>query len=104
MIRPLLVEVLTEELPPKALARLMEAFARNTYDGLKKKGFVTGKSVVRPFATPRRLAVLVSEVLPKQLDRVVERRGPAVSMGLDPAGNPTPALLGFARSCGVEAS
>ncbi|OGI42765.1 MAG: glycine--tRNA ligase subunit beta [Candidatus Muproteobacteria bacterium RBG_16_65_31] len=104
MIRPLLVEVLTEELPPKALARLMEAFARNTYDGLKEKGFVTGKSVVKPFATPRRLAVLVSEVLPKQLDRVVERRGPAVSMGLDPAGNPTQALLGFARSCGVEAS
>lgn len=98
----LLVELLTEELPPKALSRLMEAFSRGIFEGLKEKNFLAGAAESRPYATPRRLAVVISDVLDKQPDRVVERKGPAVTTGLDAAGNPTPALLGFAKSCGVD--
>jgi glycyl-tRNA synthetase beta chain len=98
----LLVELLTEELPPKALARLMEAFSRGVFEGLKEKNFLAGTAESRPYATPRRLAVVISDVLDKQPDRVVERKGPAVTTALDAAGNPTPALLGFAKSCGVD--
>ena len=102
MTSPLLVELLTEELPPRALARLMEAFSRGIFEGLKEKNFLAGAAESRPYATPRRLAVVISDVLDKQPDRVVERKGPAVTTGLDAAGNPTPALLGFAKSCGVD--
>ncbi|MCR4346063.1 MAG: glycine--tRNA ligase subunit beta [Sulfuricaulis sp.] len=102
MTAPLLVELLTEELPPKALARLMEAFSRNLFDGLKEKNFLETSAVAKPFATPRRLAVVISHVLEKQADRKVERKGPAVASALDATGRPTPALIGFAKSCGVE--
>ena len=102
MTAPLLVELLTEELPPKALARLMEAFSRNLFDGLKEKNFLEGAAAAKPFATPRRLAVVISHVIEKQADRKVERKGPAVASALDAAGRPTPALIGFAKSCGVE--
>jgi glycyl-tRNA synthetase beta chain len=102
MTAPLLVELLTEELPPKALSRLMEAFSKNIFEGLKEKNFLAGAAESRPYATPRRLAVVISDVLDKQPDRVVERKGPALTTALDAAGNPTPALLGFAKSCGVD--
>ena len=97
----LLIEVLTEELPPKALFRLMEAFSKNIFDGLNEKNLLAAGAEPRPYATPRRLAVLVTQVLDKQPERVVERKGPAVTAGLDASGKPTPALLGFAKSCGV---
>jgi len=102
MADALLIEILTEELPPKSLARLSEAFSSHVYHGLKEQEFLSAHSDPQPFATPRRLAVLVPDVLAKQADRVVERRGPSVSAGLDAAGKPTPALMGFARSCGVK--
>jgi len=99
----LLIELLTEELPPKALPRLMETFRHGIFEGLKARHFVSAEAEPpRPFATPRRLAVWVSDVLDRQPDRVIERKGPAVSAGFDAAGKPTPALAGFARSCGVE--
>ena len=98
----LLVELLTEELPPKALARLMEAFSHGLYEGLKEKNFLLPKAEATPFATPRRLAVRISQVLAKQADRLVERKGPALATALDANGQPTPALLGFAKSCGVD--
>ena len=104
MRNDLLIELLTEELPPKALPRLMEAFSRGIYEGLKEKNFLAADADPRPFATPRRLAVLVSHVLDKQADRVVERKGPTVAAGFDANGKPTPALAGFARSCGVDAA
>jgi glycyl-tRNA synthetase beta chain len=94
--------VLTEELPPKALSRLIEAFRKNIVDGLIEKNLLAPGAEPRPYATPRRLAVLVTKVLDKQLERVVERKGPAVAAGLDASGQPTPALLGFAKSCGVS--
>ncbi|MBI5783582.1 MAG: glycine--tRNA ligase subunit beta, partial [Gammaproteobacteria bacterium] len=102
MTAPLLVELLTEELPPKALGRLMEAFSRHIFDGLKEKNFLEAGAAPKPFATPRRLAVVISQVLEKQADRMVERKGPAVATALDAAGRPTPALIGFAKSCGVD--
>jgi len=98
----LLIELLTEELPPKSLKRLSEAFAQAVYDGLKEKYFLSERSQAQAFATPRRLAVRVTDVVAKQPDRVVERKGPAVAAGFDAAGQPTRALAGFARSCGAE--
>jgi glycyl-tRNA synthetase beta chain len=97
----LLVEILTEELPPRALKRLSIAFAVAITDYLKDKDFIDHNDF-EEFSTPRRLAVIVPRVLDKQLDRKVERKGPAVASALDATGRPTPALIGFAKSCGVE--
>ncbi len=102
MTDSLLIEILTEELPPKSLARLSRAFSRNVLNGLKEQGLLTAPSELQPYATPRRLAVLISDVLAKQPDRIMERKGPSVSASFDDVGKPTPALLGFARSCGVK--
>jgi glycyl-tRNA synthetase beta chain len=101
MAETLLIELLAEELPPKSLARLSEAFSAAVLDGLKEQGFTNAGSASRSFATPRRLAVLIPKVLAKQPDRLLERKGPAVNAGYDAEGKPTPALLGFAKSCGV---
>ncbi len=100
----LLIEILTEELPPKALYRLMEAFSHGLFEGLKEKGFLLPEAEPKPYATPRRLAVVISAVIGKQADRLVERKGPAVASAFDTAGKPTPALTGFAKSCGVDVS
>ena len=98
----LLIELRTEELPPKSLERLSLVFASGVYDSLKEQGFLVAGSVQQVFATPRRLAVLISQVLPKQPDRMVERKGPAVASAIGADGKPAPALLGFAKSCGVD--
>ena len=98
----LLIELRTEELPPKSLERLALAFATGVYDGLKEQGFLGADSNKQIFATPRRLAVLISEVLPKQADRMGERKGPAVNSAVGTDGKPSAALLGFAKSCGVD--
>ncbi len=98
----LLVELLTEELPPRSLQRLAEAFAAGVMEGLGQNAVLTPDSTHQVFATPRRLAVVVTGVLERQPDRMVERRGPPVGAGYDKSGKPTPALSGFAKSCGVE--
>lgn len=98
----LLIELLTEELPPKSLKRLSDALAAGIADGLKEKHFSSERSKVEAFATPRRLAVRVGAVVAKQEDRIVERKGPSIQAGLGPDGQPTQALLGFARSCGAD--
>ena len=98
----LLIELLTEELPPKSLKRLSDAFAGGIVEGLKEKHFIGADAKAEPFATPRRLALRISHVLAKQPDRTVERKGPSVQAGFDAQGKPTPALQGFARSCGVD--
>ena len=100
----LLVELRTEELPPKSLKRLSEVFRDGLFEGLKQNGLVSEASVAEAFATPRRLAVRISQVAVMQADRTIERRGPAVAAGFDAQGQPTPALLGFAKSCGVAMS
>ncbi len=98
----LLVELLTEELPPKALKRLSESFATALADDLKRDDFLSAGSAVDAFATPRRLAVLITQVRARAPDRPIEQSGPSVKVGLDASGNPTPALLGFARKQGVD--
>lgn len=95
-----LVEIGTEELPPKALKRLMIAFGEGIKEGLAKADLVRGE--VQFYATPRRLAVLVHDLAVAQPDKAVERRGPALTAAFDGDGNPTQAARGFAASCGVE--
>ncbi len=96
----LLVEIGTEELPPKALEKLSEAFSSGICRGLEQANL--HYTISQPFATPRRLAVHVKGVDVAQADQIVEKRGPALKAAYDGEGNPTKAALGFARSCGVE--
>ena len=96
----LLVEIGTEELPPKALAKLSQAFTTGIRQGLEKAGL--GFDDVQAFATPRRLTTLITALASAQADSQSERRGPAVAAAFDADGNPTQAANGFARSCGVE--
>jgi len=100
MNRDLLIEIGTEELPPKALQRMSDAFTRGIADGLKEAGLQTGDA--RSFATPRRLAVLIRDVPDAQPDRDIERKGPSLKAAYDADGKPTRAVEGFARSCGVS--
>ena len=99
-LRDLLIEIGTEELPPRALRLLSEAFGREIASGLEARGVASGESTL--YATPRRLAVLVSDVETTQPDREVERRGPKVEIAFDESGAPTKAAEGFARSCNVD--
>jgi glycyl-tRNA synthetase beta chain len=101
MTDTLLIELLTEELPPKSLFRLASAFAGNVGERLFEAGLREADHDVTVFSTPRRLAVLVAGVRDMQPERAIERKGPAVASGLDHEGKPTQALLGFARSCGT---
>jgi len=98
---PLLVELLTEELPPKALARLGQTFADTLTKALAQDDFLGPDSASRWFATPRRLAAQITNVRDVAPDKSVEVAGPSVKVGLDADGRPTPALLGFARKNGV---
>lgn len=100
--KPLLIELGTEELPPRALDELSAAFLRGVCDGLAKAGIEGAFGAAHAYASPRRLAVHVPEVAFKQGEQTIERRGPAVSAALDAQGQPSRALLGFAQSCGVE--
>ncbi|MEW6445735.1 MAG: glycine--tRNA ligase subunit beta [Pseudomonadota bacterium] len=97
--RDLLIEVGTEELPPKALTTLANALADGVVRRLHDAGLAPQGHIV--YAAPRRLAVLVQGVAEHQADREVERRGPAVNAAFDAEGKPSKALEGFARSCGV---
>ena len=100
MKRDLLIEIGTEELPPKALQRLSDAFTHGMAEGLEEAGLQIGD--VQPFATPRRLAVLIRDIPEAQPDRDIERKGPSLKAAFDSDGKPTRAVEGFARSCGVS--
>ncbi len=97
--RDFLVEIGTEELPPKALRQLEQAFAAGIESGLTKAALAHG--VLRSFATPRRLAVRVQRLAARQEEQRIERRGPGASAAFDAAGAPTRAAVAFAASCGV---
>ena len=97
----LLIELLTEELPPKALERLSISFADDVFAALREQGLAGEDSVCTPFATPRRLALTVSHVAAQQPDRMIERKGPAAAAARDADGNISKALEGFMRSAGV---
>ena len=97
----LLVELLTEELPPKSLKKLSEAFCDKLVEGLQQDNLLTEKSAAKTFATPRRLAVFISDVLDRAPDQAIEILGPSVRIGLGADGEPTQALVGFAKKNGV---
>ncbi|MGN6093320.1 MAG: glycine--tRNA ligase subunit beta [Luteibacter jiangsuensis] len=99
---PLLIELGTEELPPKALDDLAGAFARGVVEGLEKRGIAADYASAKTYASPRRLAVHIQDVAVAQPEQTIERRGPAVSAGLGEDGQPAKALIGFAQSCGVD--
>jgi glycyl-tRNA synthetase beta chain len=90
--RTLTVELLTEELPPKALARLGAAFAEGLAAGLRQRGFVGDGASVTAFATPRRLAVSIAGVLPRSPDQPFRQKLLPVAVAFDAAGAPTAAL------------
>ncbi len=95
----LLIELGTEELPPKSLRQLAESFAHNLAAELTKAKLSFNS--VRWLASPRRLAIIVNELDSAQADKIVEKRGPAVSASFDEAGKPTKAAQGWAKSNGI---
>ncbi len=101
---PLLIELLTEELPPRALVRLADAFQSVIVSQLSQAGLLaeTGhRSPVRTYATPRRLAVVVPDVLARGPAREIRVKGPSVAVGLDAQGQPTIALRRWADKQGA---
>ena len=97
-----LVEIGTEELPPKNLLALAEAFRDGVAAGLDAAKLAHGAALA--YATPRRLAVLVRRLSGEQAEQQIERRGPPVSAAFDAGGKPTRAATAFAESCGVAVS
>ena len=94
-----LVEIGTEELPPKALKTLATSFADNVEVELNQAGLSFDK--IEWFAAPRRLAVKVLNLATQQPSKEIEKRGPAVSAAFDAEGKPTKAAEGWARGCGI---
>ena len=101
--KSLLVELFVEELPPKALKKLGDAFAGKLFDGLKSRGLTNDHAACTPYATPRRLAVHVSAVRAQAEDRPVAHKLMPVSVGLGADGSPTPALLKKLAALGAGA-
>ncbi len=100
----LLVELFVEELPPKALKKLGQAFAGVLFEQLQSQGLATSDSVLTAWASPRRLAAHVTDVAAQAADRSVSQKLMPVSVGLDASGAPTPALVKKLQSLGADAS
>ncbi|TSA20222.1 MAG: glycine--tRNA ligase subunit beta [Betaproteobacteria bacterium] len=100
----LLVELLLEELPPKALQKLGEAFADGVFASLKAQGLLADDAVATPFASPRRLAVHLTQVAAQAADKAVSQKLMPVAVGLSADGQATPALLKKLAALGVDAS
>jgi len=99
MNKDCLIELGTEELPPKSLKSLSQDFADLVQSALNTRGLAPAG--VEVFATPRRLAMLLRDVPTQQADQSIEKRGPALQAAFDKAGNASKAAQGFAKSCGV---
>ncbi len=104
IVKNLLVELFVEELPPRALKKLGEAFAGGLAAALKAQGLAGAEAVVTPYASPRRLAAQVTGVAAKAADRAVQQKLMPVAVALDAAGAPTPALLKKLAALGADAS
>ena len=100
----LLVELFVEELPPKALKKLGDAFADVLLDQLKAQGLATAASVLTAYASPRRLAAHITGVATQADNKAVQQKLMPVSVGLDATGNATPALLKRLQALGANAS
>ncbi|WP_394132310.1 glycine--tRNA ligase subunit beta [Shewanella maritima] len=96
----LLIEVGTEELPPKVLRKLAESFVANFSEELTKAELSFEKATW--YAAPRRLAIYIEQLAVAQADKIVEKRGPAVAQAFDAEGNPTKAAMGWARGNGIS--
>ena len=101
MANDFLFELGCEELPSLAVKTLSTALLTHVTASLNTAQLQYES--IKAFATPRRLALLITQLVEKQPTQGVSRRGPAKAAAYDKTGNPTPALLGFAKSCGVEA-
>ncbi len=102
MTAPLLIELLTEELPPKNLGTLAKSFADAIFAGLQKNGYASADSAATMVATPRRLAVTVSNVQPERAAQAFETKLMPVAVALDASGSPTPALLKKMAAIGLN--
>ena len=100
----LLVELFVEELPPKALKKLGEAFSATLFESLKAQGLAAADSAVTPFASPRRLAAHVTNVAAQAADKPLSQKLMPVSVGLDAQGQATPALIKKLAALGADAS
>lgn len=100
----LLVELFVEELPPKALKKLGEAFAGVLLEQLQAQGLASSGAKLTAFASPRRLAAHITSVAAQAADKQVSQKLMPVSVGLDASGNPTPALLKKLQALGADAS
>ncbi|MFM9835922.1 MAG: glycine--tRNA ligase subunit beta, partial [Methylophilaceae bacterium] len=100
----LLVELFVEELPPKALNKLGEAFSSVLFESLKAQGLTLDNAAVTAFATPRRLAAHISYVMDKATDKQIAQKLMPASVGLDANGNATPALLKRLQGLGADES
>ncbi|PPC89511.1 MAG: glycine--tRNA ligase subunit beta, partial [Methylotenera sp.] len=98
----LLVELFVEELPPKALKKLGESFSNTLFETLKLQGLSTDNSVVTSFATPRRLAAHITSIEAQAKDKQISQKLMPVSVGLDPNGNATPALIKRLNGMGLD--
>ncbi len=102
--KSLLIELFVEELPPKSLKKLGESFSQVLFESLVSQGLVLKDAEVNSFASPRRLAVLIADVAAQAADRALSQKLMPVKVGLDEAGNATPALLKKLASLGADAS
>ena len=93
MIHTLLIEIFTEELPPKALTKLGDAFATGIFNGLKARDFLDDGALATAFTTPRRLAVAISNVRATSLDKTMREKVLPVSVALDAEGKATAPLV-----------
>ena len=100
----LLIELFVEELPPKALKKLGDAFTQVLFDQLKAQGLCQDSSVATAYASPRRLASHVSGVVAQAANKLVSQKLMPVTVGLDAAGQATPALLKRLQALGADAS
>ncbi len=98
--KDLLIELGTEELPPTALKGLLQAFKNGIAKGLDDADL--SYDAIKSYATPRRLALVISQLSTTSPDKSIERRGPALQAAFDEEGCPTKAAQGFAKSCNVE--
>jgi glycyl-tRNA synthetase beta chain len=103
-LAPLLVELLVEELPPKALSKLGQAFAHGIFSQLQSQGLLAEAAQIKSFASPRRLAVHIDKVLAQAPARQVQHKLMPVSVGLDAQGQATPALLKKLGALGFDAA
>jgi glycyl-tRNA synthetase beta chain len=101
-MKPLLIELGTEELPVKALPGLAQAFFDGVIDALQKRGIDFDRADAKPLYTPRRLAVLLPKVSTEQPQQSSEVLGPYLNIALDAEGQPTKALQGFAAKAGID--